>query len=115
MTARDQYDRLCAQYAAATEAGDAEAKARFFTEDAILLTPGCPPINGRQAIHENYNKALGNGYKVTIKVQDFQARGDTAYAVGTYEFEGENGKWLEVLHRQSDDSWLLHRVCSNVN
>lgn len=42
MTARDQYDRLCAQYAAATEVGDAEAKARFFTEDAILLTPGCP-------------------------------------------------------------------------
>ncbi len=115
MTMRDQFDRLVAAYIGAAEAGDAEAIARLYTEDALLLTPGHPPISGRQAIQENYKESMGDGYKLTVNVQDFQDQGDTAYAAGTYETEDGNGNWLEVLQRQSDDSLLLHRVCTNRN
>jgi len=115
MTMREQFERLVASYASAVEAGDAEAIARLYTEDALLLTPGYPPISGRQNIQENYKESLGDGYKLTVNIQSFQDLGDTAYAVGTYETEYGNGNWLEVLQRQSDDSWLLHRVCSNGN
>ncbi len=115
MTMRDQFDRLVAAYIGAAEAGDAEAMARLYTEDALLLRPAHPPISGRQAIQENYKESMGDGYKLTVNVQDFQDQGDTAYAAGTYETEDGNGKWLEVLQRQSDDSLLFHRVFINSN
>ena len=113
MTLRDQFDMLIAAYMGGTEAGDAEAIARLYTEDALLLIPEHPPISGRQAIQENYKENLGDGYKMTAKVQDLQDQGDTAYAAGTYESEEGNGNWLEVLQRQSDDSLLIHRLCWN--
>ena len=113
MTMRDQFDRLVAAYIGTVEAGDAEAIGRLYTEDALLLVPEHPPISGRQAIQENYKESLGDGYKLMVKIQDFQEQVDTAYAAGTYESEDENGSWLEVLQRQSDDSVLLHRVCWN--
>ncbi len=59
MTMRDQFDRLVAAYIGAAEAGDAEAIARLYTENALLLTPEHPPISGRKAIQENYKESLG--------------------------------------------------------
>ncbi len=102
-------------YIGAAEAGDAEAIARLYTEDALLLIPEHPPISGRQAIQENYKESLGAGVKMIVNVQDFQDQGDTAYAAGTFEAEDGNGNWLEVLQRHSDDSLRIHRLCWNVN
>ena len=107
MSMRDQFERLNNAYAGATEAGDAEALSRLFTEDAILLTPGNPPANGRQAIlksHERELEETEGGYNLLIKPLDFQDRGDT---------EDQQGNWMDVVQRQSDDSLLYHRVCWN--
>lgn len=113
MSMRDQFDQLVETYTSATQAGDAEAISSLYTEDAILLTPENPPISGRQAIRENYRKELGEGYKLTIKVLDFQDLGDTAYAVSAWETEDESGNALDLLQRQSDGSLLMHRECWN--
>ena len=115
MTMRAQFDRLISVYTHACEVGDARAVARLYTEDALLLNPGQPPVSGRQAIQEDYEKNLGSGYKLTVDVQDFNEQGDIAYAAGTYVSDNGSGKWLEVIKRQSDDSVLLHRVCTNSN
>ena len=113
MTMRDQFGRLVAAYMGAVEAGDSEAVARLYTEDALILIPAHPPISGRQAIQENYKEILGDGYKLIVKIQDFQEQGDTAYAAGTFESEEGNGNWMEVLQRQNDGSLLSHRLCWN--
>ena len=118
MSMRDQFDKLNNAYAGATDAGDAEALSRLFTEDAILLAPGNPPASGRHAIQEVHERELEEtegGYNLIIKVLDFQDQGDTAYAAGTWETEDESGNWLDVLQRQSDDSLLFRRVCWNVS
>lgn len=115
MSMREQFDGLCNAYAGASEAGDAEAMSRLYTEDAMLLTPGKPPIKGPQAIQEYYREDLGDGYKLIINVLDIQELGDTACGVGTYETEDEKGNWINVVKRQSDDSLLIHRECWNVN
>jgi steroid delta-isomerase len=112
---QEQFDGLGNAYAGAVEAGDAEAMSRLYTEDAILLTPGNPPIKGRQAIQEYWKEELGDGFKLMIKDLDIQELGDTAYAVGTYETEDEKGNWIDVVQRQEDGSLLLHRECWNVN
>lgn len=114
MSMHEQFDGLCNAYAGAVEAGDAEALSRLYTEDAILLTPGNPPIKGRQAIQEYWQEELGGGFKLMIRELDFQDLGDTAYAVGTYETEDEKGNWIDVIQRQEDGSLLLHRECWNV-
>lgn len=116
MSMRDQFDKLNNAYAGATDAGDAEALSRLFTEDAILLTPGNSQATGRQAIQKSHERELeetGGGYNLVIKTLDFQDQGDTAYAVGTWETEDQRGNWLDVLQRQSDDSLLYSRVCWN--
>ena len=118
MSMQEQFDKLNNAYAGATEAGDAKALSRLFTEDAILLTPGNPPASGRQAIqkiHEMELEETEGGYKLMIKVLDFQELGDTTHAVGTWETEDESGNWMSVVERQSDDSLLFRRVCWNVN
>ena len=113
MTMRDQSDKLAAAYITAAEAGDAVSLASLYTEEALILTPGHPPISGRQAIEEYCKESIGDGIKLTINVLDFQEQGDTAYVAGTWESGGDSGNWLEVYKRQSDDSLLVHRQCSN--
>jgi ketosteroid isomerase-like protein len=118
MSMRDQFDKLNNVYTGATEAGDAGAISRLFTEDAILLAPENPPASGRQAIQESHERELEEtegGYNLIIKILDFQEQGDTAHAVGTWETEDESGNWLDVVQRQSDDSLLFRRVCWNVS
>ena len=115
MTMRDQCDKLFTAWDYAAESGDAQSLARLYTEDALLLNPGCPLISGRQAIEEHYTEILGDGIKFSVNIHDFQERGEIAYAAGTYESENENGNWLEVFRRQSDGSLLIHRQCSNSN
>ncbi len=75
MSMREQFELLNNAYAGATEAGDAEALSRLFTEDAIHLSPGSPPARGRQAIKEAHQRELEEsegGYNLMIKVLDFQ-------------------------------------------
>ncbi len=115
MSVRDQYDSLIATYAAAVGRGDAEAVAGLFAEDAIVLAPDQLSISGRQAIRDYYEEAVGDGFPVTINVQDIQDCGDTVYGTGTFEFEDGTGKWLQVLHPQGDGTLLIHRLCWNQN
>ncbi len=118
MSMRDGFDQLNNAYTGATDAGDAEAISRLFTEDAILLTPGNPPAIGRHAIRESHAREMEEmqgGYNLIIKVLDFQNQGNTLYAAGTWKTEDESGNWLDVLQRQSDDSLLYSRVCWNVS
>ena len=65
------------------------------------------------AIREVYKTLLGEGVKITVNVQDLDRSGDIAYGAGTYEAEGETGNYFEVLQRQSDNTPLYHRMCSN--
>ena len=113
MTSRDQYDKLTAVYEGAHAAGDAEAIGRLFTEDAVVLFPGYPPVSGRQAIRDLYKTFLGEGVKITVNAQDFDQSGDIAYGAGTFEAEDGTGNYLEVLQRQRDNSLLFHRMCFN--
>ena len=116
MSMRAQFDQLNEAYARATEAGDAEALSHLFTEDAIHLSPGSPPISGRQAIMAVHAQDFADshgGYHVDITVNEFQQQGTMAYASGTWEADGESGNWLDVVEQQEDDSLQYSRVCWN--
>lgn len=54
-------------YVAAFEAGDAEAVARLYAEDAVVRDPiDAPSIHGRDAILAFYTTSMATGAKLTL-------------------------------------------------
>lgn len=68
MTAHEDGAALVARYVAAFEAGDADAAAALFAEDAVIEDPvGSPPICGIDAIRAFYRAAMATGAKLSLQ------------------------------------------------
>lgn len=102
-------------FAQAIASNDWSTYGSFFTEDAVVMPPHEPSIEGRTAIQE---------WASALTVTDFTessivVRGRTgiAYVSGKYSITfthgqmtepiTEDGKFLEVWERQADARWLL--------
>ena len=104
-------------FAAAATAGNLDGVVAVYASDAALLPPNLPPQKGRNAIRSFWGGFL-NAYTVRFELSSdtIEGRGDLAYNVGQYRFTAvpkaradpgvaDEGKFLEVLKRQSDGSW----------
>ena len=105
------------QYVKATLAGDAKAIASLYTEDAVEMPPNEPPIKGRAAIQQHYEKlfTMGKISGFTLNHLDTQSSGNIGYDVGTYNQRmtpaggsemAETGKYTVVL-RRSGGEWKI--------
>lgn len=97
--------------------GDAAATGALYTDDAILLPPGGPVIEGRDGIVALWQGAIDSGLKdLDLMTMNVEVAGDTAYETGTFEgtvagADGEtpaNGKYV-VVWKKVDGNWMLHR------
>ncbi len=95
-------------------AGDWDALAALYTEDAVVMPPNQELVIGRSAIRNLFS---------VLTVSDFQLEpieidgcGDLAFARGSYSWtlrvgDGEpardHGKWLTIWRKQPDGTWLL--------
>ena len=106
-------------YVQAVRAGGLEATIEFYTEDAILIAKG-PMIQGREAIKEAFgafSKASTTVTAFDLTLAEIDGRDDLAFVRGTVsmtmEAEGApepiqaTGKFLEILRKQEDGSWLI--------
>ena len=104
-------------FMAAANAGDVDALIAVYARDASLLPPNLPPQKGRTAIRGFWGGFL-NAYTVKFEIASdtIEGRGDLAYNVGHYRFTAvpkakanpgvaDEGKFLEVLKKQTDRSW----------
>ncbi len=104
-------------FAAAANAGDAEAVAAVYASDGALLAPNLPPQRGRAAIRAFWGGFL-DAYNVRFEVASdtIEGRGDLAYNRGHYRFTAvpkaksgpgvaDEGKFIEILRKQPDGSW----------
>jgi ketosteroid isomerase-like protein len=104
-------------FAAAANAGNLDGVIAVYADDAALLPPNFPPQEGREAVRKFWGGLLG-AYTVQFDLnsETIEGRGDLAYAVGRYKLSArpkakgappieEEGKYVEVLKRQSDGSW----------
>lgn len=104
-------------FMAAANAGDADAIAEVYAEDGSLLAPNLPPQKGRDAVRAFWGGFL-DAYTVRFEVASdtIEGRGDLAYNQGHYRFTAvpkakgvpgiaDEGKFLEILKKQSDGSW----------
>ena len=98
-------------------ANDWAAVAATYTEDAVLMPPNSPIVEGRANI-QAYFEGFPPVRELTATNVEVLGQGDTVYVRGTYtmtiaaedaEPTMDTGKYLEVRKKQPDGSWLLHR------
>jgi uncharacterized protein (TIGR02246 family) len=104
-------------FAAAANAGNVDGVAAVYARDAALLPPNLPPQKGHNAIRAFWGGFL-NAYTVRFEIgsDSVEGRGDLAYNLGHYRFTAvpkakgnpgvaDEGKFVEILKKQSDGSW----------
>lgn len=98
---------------------DSEGMANLYAEDAVVLPPNAPAVNGRAAI-KTYLGSMASGVKaggMSIKngtVTGSDVSGDMGWLSGTYSLQDstgatiDSGKYLSVHHRENG-TWLYVR------
>ena len=117
-SARAAIEQANTLFSEAIARGDAQAIAKLYTEDAILLPERGELVKGRQAIGEFWKTAMDGGVKsVTVTTLDVGGSGDLAHEVGTVlltlQAEGRppataSAKFVVVWKREAD-GWKIHR------
>ncbi len=108
---------LDADWSKAAGAKDVDKTASYYSDDALVLPPNMPAIQGKQQARGMWQgmftvPGFGGGWKVS-KVEVARS-GDIGYVTGTYELSEtdangkpviDKGKYLEVWKKQPDGSW----------
>ncbi len=111
-----------AAFVEAVLAGDWSAVAAMYTEDAVLMFPNEPAVEGRVAVQAFFELFPSNTQFEPTIVQ-IDGRGDLAFVRATYSMtilvEGtpepthDTGKYVEIRRKQPDGKWLIAVDISN--
>ncbi|MDH5203197.1 MAG: SgcJ/EcaC family oxidoreductase [Nitrospirota bacterium] len=109
-------------YVQAVKSEDFTAFAALYTEDAVLMPPNQPIVQGREAIL-TWAEAFPPLTEFSLSAVEIDGRGDLAFVRGTYSMtialEGapepiqDTGKYIEIRRKQEDGSWLIARDIFN--
>ena len=129
ISTRDDKAAIAAVSEARAEAfnqGDAEGIARHFTRDAVLMAPGKPASVGKKSVRAYY-QSIFDAFEVQLDsyYEEVEVSGDMAYGRGeaTVRLTPRNGgettvtssKYLNILARQPDGSWMTTHDIWNSN
>lgn len=113
MSDKDQIKALDAQVANGINSGDSDVIAAQYTEDAIIMPPGAPLIEGKAAIQEYWQAGIDGGLTdVRITPSQVDVLGERSVTVGTVTGQmGEAklaGKYI-VVAKNTGDGWKIHQ------
>ncbi len=106
-------DRLFGEH---VNAGEVDAAAALYEDEAVLVVPGGEPVRGRAAIRAAIAQLVAADLRLAMKVTTVLRSGDVAvlYNDWTGSMAGPDGerveirgKAIEVVRRQADGSWLF--------
>lgn len=95
----------------------------YFVDDAIVLPPNEPLIEGKEAIRktlEEMHAMPGFNLKWQPDLVDAEANGKLAYTKGSYELTmndafgnpvTDKGKYLTIWEKQADGKWKVEGIC----
>ena len=103
-------------------AKDWDALAALYTEDAVMMAPDAPAIEGRAAIREFF-VAFPPVESMQLNQIEVEGRGDLAFVRGAFTMTLESdegpveqvGKYLEIRRREADGVWRLHVDIFNID
>ena len=117
---------LSASRAKAFNEGNADVIANAFTETGLLMAPGEGSMMGREAVR-GYYQHIFDQYKTFLEsgYEEVKVSGDIAYGVGFAKVKlvphggGDTllstAKYINILQRQEDGSWLTTHDIWNGN
>lgn len=111
MSLRSKIEETNAIYSQAKKDGDVDTLVNGFTEDAIVMFHGSPPLKGRTEIRAFYKKYYSDGANESLEVLDVEQCGDLALVCGAYNEDGNTGKYQEVQRQCDDGAWRIKRLC----
>ena len=109
--------RISRAWAQTVAQGDFEAALEYWADDAVVMTPGQPPIRGKEAIRAYVEGASKiPGFRITWEPLEahVSSSGDLAYLLERNEVSmndaagkpvTEHNKVVTVWRKQSDGSW----------
>lgn len=106
------------QYEARFNAGDAEAVAKLFAEDAVYYGPLGNVFEGRDAVEERYRRSLEAGFSdMSVEALEIRILEDTAYDVARYTIMSPAGEPLTGYHlailENEGGEWIVKRTLVN--
>ena len=112
-------------YFDAANANDAARWASLYTENAVMMPPNSPVVEGRAAIESWLAKLPVKITDAKGTALEVEGAGSVAYVRGSYsmslqipglpESVPQQGKLLQIYARQPAGSWLLARDIWNAN
>jgi len=112
-------------WAKAYNAGNADAVARLYDEQAVLLPPGVPGVSGRAAIKAFFVKDTAESQKAGVAFTlgpkpAGGVSGDMGWQSGTYAVKDKAGKVIETgkylsVSMKKDGKWLYVRDTWNAD
>lgn len=117
---------LSATRAKAFSDGNANVIAAAFTETGTLMAPGTRSTTGREAVRKYYQDIFDQ-YKTILEsgYEEVRVSGDLAYGMGHAKVKlvphggGDTlvstAKYINILQRQDDGSWLTTHDIWNAN
>lgn len=119
---RQLIERVNAKFVEEFNKGDIEAACSAYADDASIMPPGSPTVQGRTAIQDFWSEAIKQmGITgIALKTVDFEADGKMAYELGSYVLSGdsgplEEGKYILVWKQEADGAWKYHIDIWNSN
>jgi ketosteroid isomerase-like protein len=100
--------------------------AACYADNALVLPPNAPLVQGRGQIGELFREMIETGAgDVVRQTSPLHVAGDLGYGIGTYSFairhpgrelDCETGKHLLVYRRQANDAWqvAIDMFCSDL-
>jgi uncharacterized protein (TIGR02246 family) len=110
------FAKVSRDFEAAVGRGDAAGLAALYTEDAVVMPPNHPAVNGRAAIQEFFTGMLAQGVRnMKLAQTTVTGSGSTGYEVGSYEFDlgpagapvHDKGKYIVGMKRSASGKWLI--------
>ncbi len=114
------------QYRSSQNADDVDRFMSLWTEDGILMPPNGPPVIGKDQIRVRSIGLFDQfSFDLDGSAAEVEVAGGWAFTRGTYTItvtpkEGGqpvfiDGKYINILERQPDGSWKMHRSIFNSN
>lgn len=109
---------------AADNAGDLEAVLAHYADDAVLLPPNGPIVEGKDAIRERYRAGFEQfRFDVSIAISETKVSGEWAFNRGATQGKliphdgGDavtlNDQYLMILRRMPGGAWKIARLIWN--
>ena len=112
-------------WAKAYNAGNADAVANLYDEQAVLLPPNAPAAKGRAAIKAFFAKDTAESQKAGVAIilgpnPSGGVSGELGWQSGTYAIKDKTGKTVETgkylsVSRKKDGKWLYVRDTWNAD